>query len=167
MQENIIISYYFQVYRDEAQTHYHQRQEAFQKAQEAYRQGMKNAAAYYAHIGNLHSEKLREANQRASHKILEAKNAQRKDANCLDLHLLHVSEAISATQAFLHERQRVLIARGIRQMEVSLITGRGAHSVGGQAVLKPSIKEHLKKQGFTFYEANSGMLNVILRSKLS
>ncbi|MPC08194.1 NEDD4-binding protein 2-like 1 [Portunus trituberculatus] len=156
-----------QIYRDEAQTHYHQRQEAFRKAQEAFRQGMKAAAAYYAHIGNLHSVKLREANQRASEKILEAQNAHRKDANCLDLHLLHVPEAISATQAFLLERQRVLIARGIKQMEVSLITGRGAHSAGGQAVLKPSIKEHLKKHGYTFYEANSGMLRVVLRSKPS
>lgn len=156
-----------QIYRDEAQSHYHQRQEAFQKAQEAFRRGMKTAAAYYAHIGNLHSEKLREANQRASEKILEAQNAHRKDANCLDLHLLHVPEAISATQAFLHERQRVLIARGIRQMEVSLITGRGAHSAGGQAVLKPSIKEHLQKHGYSFYEANSGMLRVVLRSKPS
>lgn len=156
-----------QIYRDEAQAHYHQRQEAFQKAQEAYRQGMKTAAAYYAHIGNLHSVKLREANQRASEKILEAQNAHRKDANCLDLHLLHVPEAISATQAFLHERQRVLIARGIRQMEVSLITGRGAHSAGGQAILKPSIKEHLQKHGYSFYEANSGMLRVVLRSKPS
>lgn len=155
------------MFRDEAQAHYHLRQEAFQKAQEASRRGMKAAAAYYAHVGNLHSEKLREANQRASQKILEAKNAHRKDANCLDLHLLHVPEARSATQAFLNERQRVLIARGIRQMEVSLITGRGAHSAGGQAILKPSIKEHLQKNGYSVYEANSGMLKVILKAKPS
>lgn len=156
-----------QVFRDEAQAHYHQRQEAFQKAQEASRRGMKAAASYYAHIGNLHSEKLREANQRASQKILEAKNANRKDANCLDLHLLHVPEALSATQAFLNERQRVLVARGIKQMEVSLITGRGVHSAGGQAILKPAIKEHLQKNGYSVCEVNSGMLKVILRAKPS
>lgn len=153
-----------QVYRNEAQLHYHQRQEAFKKAQEASGQGMKAAAAYYARIGNLHSSKLIEANQRASQKILEATNANRKDANCLDLHLLHVPEALSAAQAFLAERQRVLTARGIRQMQVSLITGRGAHSIGGQAKLKPAIKEFLQKSNFLFHEANSGMFTVTLKS---
>ncbi|KAG0708058.1 NEDD4-binding protein 2-like 1 [Chionoecetes opilio] len=164
-QEDEIVPDNPQVYRDEAQAHYHQRQEAFRKAQEAFRQGMKAAAAYYAHIGNLHSEKLREANQRASQKILEAQNAHRKDGNCLDLHLLHVPEALSATQAFLQERRRVLIARSLKQMEVCLITGRGVHSAGGQAVLKPVIREYLQKHGYSFYEANSGMLEVVIRSK--
>nr|XP_053629872.1 uncharacterized protein LOC128686800 isoform X1 [Cherax quadricarinatus] len=153
-----------QVYRNEAQLHYHQRQEAFKKAQEASSQGMKAVAAYYARLGNLHSTKLGEANQRASKKILEATNANRTDANCLDLHLLHVPEALSAAQAFLKERQRVLTARGIKQMQVSLITGRGAHSVGGQARLKPAIKEFLQKSKFLFHEANSGMFTVTLQS---
>lgn len=151
-----------QVYRDEAQTHYHQRQEFYRKAQEAHRNGMKAVAAYYASIGKLHSEKLNEANHRASMKILEAVNST-KDANVLDLHLLHVPEALSATQAFLSEREQVLTARGIRQMKVSLITGRGAHSIGGQAKLKPAIKDFLKKLGYSYHEANSGMFIVTLK----
>ncbi|KAG7156918.1 NEDD4-binding protein 2-like 1-like [Homarus americanus] len=155
------------VYRNEAQLHYNQRQEAFKKAQEASSQGMKAVAAYYARIGNLHSTKLIEANQRASKKILEATNANRKDANSLDLHLLHVPEAVSATQAFLSERQRVLASRGIGQMQVSLITGRGAHSVGGQARLKPAIKEFLQKSGYLFHEVNRGMFLVTLQLQQS
>ncbi|KAK3885567.1 hypothetical protein Pcinc_010233 [Petrolisthes cinctipes] len=153
-----------QVYRDEAQLHYYQRQEAYKKAQDASQQGMKAVAAYYARIGNLHAAKLGEANQRASQKILEATNANHQDANCLDLHLLHVPEAMRATQAFLSERMRVLTARGMKQMEVSLITGRGAHSLGGQAKLKPAIKDFLRRSGYTFYEANAGMFIVTLRA---
>lgn len=155
----------FQVYRDEAQMHYQQRQEAFRKAQEASRQGMKAVAAYYARIGNLHTTKLIEANKRASKKILEAVNAKKKDANTLDLHLLHVSEALSATQAFLKERERVLTTmRGVNQMQVFLITGRGNHSIGGQARLKPAIKDFLRGNGYLFHEANSGMFVVTLRA---
>lgn len=152
-----------QIYRDEAQLHYHQRQDFYKKAQEASSQGMKAVAAYYARLGNLHSNKLHEANHRASQKILEATNADKKDANSLDLHLLHVPEAISATQEFLSERRRVLIARGMKKMQLSLITGRGAHSAGGQAKLKPAIKEFLQKSGYIFYEANSGKFTVILQ----
>lgn len=154
-----------QVYRDEAQMHYQQRQEAFRKAQEASRQGMKAVAAYYARIGNLHTTKLIEANKRASKKILEAVNAKKKDANTLDLHLLHVSEALGATQAFLKERERVLTTmRGVNQMQVFLITGRGNHSIGGQARLKPAIKDFLRGNGYLFHEANSGMFVVTLRA---
>lgn len=124
---------------------------------------MKAVAAYYARLGNLHSTKLHEANHRASQKILEATNADRKDANCLDLHLLHVPEAISAIQEFLSERRRVLNAHGMKKMQLSFITGRGAHSAGGQARLKPAVKEFLQKSGYKFYEANSGKLTVILQ----
>lgn len=152
------------MYRDEAQLHYYQRQEAYKKAQEASQQGMKAVAAYYARIGNLHAAKLTEANQRASQKILEATNANHRDANCLDLHLLHVPEAMKATQAFLSERMRILTVRGMKQMEVSLITGRGAHSMGGQAKLKPAIKDFLHRSGYTFYEANAGMFIITLRA---
>lgn len=152
-----------QVYRDEAHLHYRQRQEAFKKAQEASSQGMKAVAAYYARIGNEHSIKLSEANHRASKKILEATNANVKDANCLDLHHLHVTEALSAAQAFLIERRRVITARGLKRLKVSLITGRGVHSLGGQARLKPTIKEFLRKSGYIFHESNRGMFTVTLQ----
>ncbi|XP_068216199.1 NEDD4-binding protein 2-like [Palaemon carinicauda] len=154
-----------QMYRDEAQLHYHQRQEFYRKAQDAYRKGMKNVAAYYAALGKLHAERLNEANKRASFKIIEAVNSknQKKDANVLDLHLLHVPEALSATKAFLLEREQLLITRNINQLQVSLITGRGAHSAGGQAKLKPAIRDYLLKKGFTFHEGNSGMFVVTLQ----
>ncbi|XP_064097924.1 LOW QUALITY PROTEIN: uncharacterized protein LOC135209176 [Macrobrachium nipponense] len=153
-----------QMYRDEAQLHYSQRQEFYRKAQEAYQKGMKNVAAYYAALGKLHAEKLNEANKRASYKILEAVNSKnKKDANVLDLHLLHVPEALNATKAFLLEREQLLMARNINQLQVSLITGRGAHSVGGQAKLKPAIRDYLQQKGYTFHEGNSGMFVVTIQ----
>ncbi|KAK7081973.1 hypothetical protein SK128_023028 [Halocaridina rubra] len=153
-----------QMYRDEAQTHYIQRQECYRKAQEAHKQGLKSAASYYASIGKLHWEKFKDANERASLKILEAVNAK-KDANVLDLHLLHVSEALTAAQAFLAEREQVVAARGIQQMQVSLITGHGAHSEGGQARLKPAVKSFLTNKGYKFHEGNIGMFVVTLHNK--
>ncbi|XP_076064727.1 NEDD4-binding protein 2 [Oratosquilla oratoria] len=151
-----------QVYREEAIAHYQQRQNAFRKAQEASRQGMKAVAAYYAQIGNLHATRLREANKRASEKILEAVNSSR-DGNTLDLHYLHVTEAVSVTQAFLSERQRLLRARNLNIMHVSLITGRGANSEGGVARIKPAVKEFLQKNGYSHIDGNSGMVVVTLK----
>ncbi len=63
----------YQDYRAEASMHYKLRHECFQKAQEAYRRGMKGAAAFYSQQGHLHTQKLREANKRAAGNITERK----------------------------------------------------------------------------------------------
>ena len=51
--------------------HYQARAEAFRKAQEAYRRGLKAVASFYSQQGHLHTQKLKEANRRAAEKIIE------------------------------------------------------------------------------------------------
>ena len=60
----------YQDFRAEATMHYNLRHECFQKAQEAHRRGMKDVASFYSQQGHVHSQKLREANQRAGETIL-------------------------------------------------------------------------------------------------
>ena len=61
-------------YRAEASMHYRLRQELFQKAQEAYRHGMRNVASFYSQQGHLHTEKLRDANSRAAEHIMASRS---------------------------------------------------------------------------------------------
>ena len=145
--------------------HYQERKKFVQKANEALERGMKEVASYYAAIGNIHAVKMAEAHNRASVKILEHKNAH-KDPNRLDLHYLHISEALKAAKLFLTERQQLLVAKKVACVKVTIITGRGNHSHGGQARLKPAIKEFLQSKGFSFHEENSGAFVVTLKNRL-
>lgn len=74
----------------------------------------------------------------------------------LDLHNMTVKEATKITRAFL--------ATNIgQQHRVRIITGRGLHSEGGVAKVKPAIETLLENQNLKFSETNSGgCLNVIL-----
>ncbi|KAB7495790.1 NEDD4-binding protein 2-like 1 [Armadillidium nasatum] len=154
-----------QMYRDEAQLHYLERKKALQKAQEASQKGMKSVASYYAQIGNLHMQKFKEANERASKKILSAFNSKR-GPNSLDLHLLHVDEALREAQRFLKERKNVLTHMNLKEMSVSIITGKGNHSLKGEARLKPAIKTFLSIEGYRFTEYG-GCFKIVLRSQSS
>lgn len=65
-------------------------------------------------------------------------------ATTLDLHYLHVSEAVGVLDLFLDESIRQLSSR---KMEIFIITGRGLHSLDGKSKLKPAIKQRLKQRG--------------------
>ena len=142
--------------------HYEQRKKLLEKAQESANKGMKNVAGYYAKLATIHATKMQEANERASRRILDYKNNP-MNANQIDLHFLHVNEAIQATKEFLSERQKVLVARGFPQTKVSIITGRGAHSHRGHARLKPAIENLLQTSGYKYSKPTSGSFEVVLK----
>lgn len=56
--------------------------------------------------GHLHSQKLKEANMRASEQILEARHIDLETKMTLDLHGLHVDEAIAALDRILPEKEK-------------------------------------------------------------
>ena len=87
---------------------------------------------------------------------------KKSDENTLDLHLLHVPEAIKETQAFLSERKKHKNRNKISSLKVKIVTGKGMHSVNGKPILKPSISFYLEKENYCFREVNSGMLEVTL-----
>ncbi|XP_070613172.1 NEDD4-binding protein 2 isoform X2 [Erythrolamprus reginae] len=151
----------YEDFRAEAFLHQQQRQECLRKAGEAYRMGMKPVAAFYVQQGQLHEQKMKEANQDAAEQIFQKVNAEKLPINLLDLHGLHVDEALGHLSRVLQEKTKEYsLAGGIPYLYV--ITGRGNHSQGGVARIKPAVTKYLTSHKFRFTEIKSGCFKILL-----
>ncbi|EDL37755.1 Bcl3 binding protein [Mus musculus] len=149
-------------YRAEAFLHQQKRMECYSKAKEAYRMGKKNVATFYAQQGSLHEQKMKEANHLAAVEIFEKVNASLLPQNVLDLHGLHVDEAIEHLTAVLQQKTEEFKQSGGKPY-LSVITGRGNHSQGGVARIKPAVIKYLTSHSFRFSEIKPGCLKVMLK----
>ncbi|XP_066135029.1 NEDD4-binding protein 2 isoform X1 [Saccopteryx bilineata] len=149
-------------YRAEAFLHQQKRMECYSKAKEAYRMGKKNVATFYAQQGSLHEQKMKEANHLAAMEIFEKVNASLLPQNVLDLHGLHVDEAIEHLMAVLQQKTEEYKQNGGKPY-LSVITGRGNHSQGGVARIKPAVIKYLTSHSFRFSEIKPGCLKVMLK----
>ncbi|KYO45908.1 NEDD4-binding protein 2 isoform B [Alligator mississippiensis] len=149
-------------FRAEAVLHQHKRQECLKKAGEAYCMGMKPVAAFYAQQGRLHEQKMKEANHAAAVQIFEKVNASLLPMNVLDLHGLHVDEAMNHLSRVLQEKSEEYKQTGGKPY-LCVITGRGSHSQGGVARIKPAAIKYLTSHNFRFTEIKPGCLKVMLK----
>ncbi|NXA06927.1 N4BP2 protein, partial [Sapayoa aenigma] len=133
--------------RAEAFCHQQKRQECLKKAGEAYRMGMKPVAAFYAHQGRLHEQKMKEANHAAAVQIFERVNTSLLPMNVLDLHGLHVDEAVNQLSRVLQEKSEEYQQAGGKPY-LSVITGRGSHSQGGVARIRPAAIRYLTTHNY-------------------
>ncbi|NWQ91191.1 N4BP2 protein, partial [Burhinus bistriatus] len=133
--------------RAEAFCHQQKRQECLKKAGEAYRMGMKPVAAFYAHQGHLHEQKMKEANHAAAVQIFEKVNTSLLPMNVLDLHGLHVDEALNHLSRVLQEKSEEYQQTGGKPY-LCVITGRGNHSQGGVARIRPAAIRYLTSHNF-------------------
>ncbi|NXT45854.1 N4BP2 protein, partial [Pluvianellus socialis] len=133
--------------RAEAFCHQQKRQECLKKAGEAYRMGMKPVAAFYAHQGRLHEQKMKEANHAAAVQIFERVNTSLLPMNVLDLHGLHVDEALNHLSRVLQEKSEEYQQTGGKPY-LFVITGRGSHSQGGVARIRPAAIRYLTSHNF-------------------
>ncbi|NXF74991.1 N4BP2 protein, partial [Sclerurus mexicanus] len=147
--------------RAEAFCHQQKRQECLKKAGEAYRMGMKPVAAFYAHQGRLHEQKMKEANHAAAVQIFERVNTSLLPMNVLDLHGLHVDEAVNQLSRVLQEKSEEYQQTGGKPY-LTVITGRGNHSQGGVARIRPAAIRYLTTHNFRFTEIKPGCLKVML-----
>ncbi|NWI19931.1 N4BP2 protein, partial [Crypturellus soui] len=134
-------------FRAEAFLHQQKRQEYLKKAGEAYRMGMKPVAAFYAQQGRLHEQKMKEANHAAAMQIFEKANTSLLPMNVLDLHGLHVDEAVNELSRVLQEKSEEYQQTGGKPY-LYVITGRGSHSQGGVARIKPAAIRYLTSHNF-------------------
>ncbi|XP_065593175.1 NEDD4-binding protein 2 isoform X1 [Cyrtonyx montezumae] len=168
-EEDDVLSEIFQEYeypqyddfRAEAFHHQQKRRECLKKAGEAYHMGMKPVAAFYAHQGRLHEQKMKEANRAAAAQIFERVNTSLLPLNVLDLHGLHVDEAVNRLSRVLQEKSNEYQLSGGKPY-LCVITGRGSHSQGGVARIKPAAIRYLTSHNFRFAEIKPGCLKVML-----
>ncbi|EPY78023.1 NEDD4-binding protein 2 [Camelus ferus] len=139
-------------YRAEAFLHQQKRMECYSKAKEAYRMGKKNVATFYAQQGSLHEQKMKEANHLAAVEIFEKVNASLLPQNVLDLHGLHVDEAIEHLTTVLQQKTEEF-KQNSGKPYLSVITGRGNHSQGGVARIKPAVIKYLTSHSFSLFPA--------------
>ncbi|KAJ7188356.1 cytoplasmic protein [Mycena filopes] len=110
----------------------------FAESHEAYSRGDGAGAKELSNQGKEHQHKMQSLNKEASDWIYVENNKDSKPGE-IDLHGLYVKEAIEHTDKALQQAKQ----RG--DTEVHLIVGRGLHSQGGAAKIRPAIEELMQK----------------------
>ncbi|SJK97397.1 uncharacterized protein ARMOST_00649 [Armillaria ostoyae] len=127
----------------------------FSESHEAYNRGDGAGAKELSNQGKKHQQKMEQLNKEASDWIFVENNRDSKPGE-IDLHGLYVKEAIARTDIALEEAKR----RG--DSEIRLIVGKGLHSKGGAAKIRPAIEEVMRKHQLVaeLDPSNSGVLVV-------
>ncbi|PBK94671.1 Smr-domain-containing protein [Armillaria gallica] len=125
------------------------------ESRKAYIHGDHAAAKDLSKQAKNHRKKMEQLNKEASNRVYLENNRNRKPGK-IDLHGLHVKEAIAHTDAALKEAKR----RG--DSEIRIIVGKGLHSEGGEARIKPAIMALMRKCRLVaeLDPSNSGILIV-------
>ncbi|KAK0219021.1 DUF1771-domain-containing protein [Armillaria fumosa] len=129
----------------------------FNESHEAHRRGDRAAVKDLSKQGKIHKQKMEQLNTEASDWIYHENNRDCRPGE-IDLHRLRVKEAIARTDAALEEAKR----RG--DSKIRIIVGKGLHSEGGEARVRPAIKGLMRKYQLVanFDPSNSGVLIVEL-----
>ncbi|TKS68148.1 NEDD4-binding protein 2 [Collichthys lucidus] len=152
----------YEDFRAEASLHRSRQLESFSKAAEAFKQGRKDVASFYAQQGQLHGKRMHEANRRAAVQIFERRNSSLLPSNILDLHGLHVDEALEHLAQVLEDKTTDC-EQGLCRPQLSIITGRGNHSLGGVARIRPAVIDYLTSKHYRFAEPKPGLVFVSLK----
>ncbi|KIY74313.1 DUF1771-domain-containing protein [Cylindrobasidium torrendii FP15055 ss-10] len=124
--------------RDEANQEGDAMARCFEESKQAYTSGNGARAKELSNEGKAHQRRMQELNKKASDWIYTANN-QDSGPTEIDLHGLYVKEAIERTDNAIEQAKR----RG--DSEVRLIVGKGLHSNGGQAKIRPAIEDLMQK----------------------
>ncbi|PWW71833.1 Smr-domain-containing protein [Tuber magnatum] len=159
------------VYRAKAAEHAQARAEALRKSQRALSSSNYHNAEAHSLEARMHQQKMIEFNALASREIFRHHNPKHpsnsstssffgamfslfvtvpNDLSRLDLHGQYVSEAIPMVEDHLKRCRR----QGVKK--TLIITGRGAHSPGGVARIKPEVEALLVGMGVKYRRSGKG-----------
>ncbi|KEI42445.1 uncharacterized protein L969DRAFT_152013 [Mixia osmundae IAM 14324] len=130
----------------------------FDKAHRAHDQGDGAGAKRFADEGHQHQANKTRLNEQASQWIFNENN-KNSPPNTIDLHGLFVQEAIERTEQSVQQAQN----SGAQQLRI--IVGKGIHSPGHQAKIKPAIEGLMQKYNLSAHldPHNAGVLIVMLQ----
>ncbi|CCG81182.1 FAD binding domain protein [Taphrina deformans PYCC 5710] len=120
-------------------------------------------AMYYADVGRDHDARMRAWNMKAAQLSSVARSGHADD---LDLHGLSVHEALVVVRDGLaqwYSRTRMLES-GTLVSPLRVVTGKGLHSVHGEAKLLPAVKKYLDREGWR-YAISGGCISVTALQK--
>jgi len=146
--------------RAQANEHGDQMAKCFQQSHEAYSRGDGALAKDLSNQGKDHQRKMENFNKEASDFIFIENNKDSEPGE-VDLHGLYVKEAITRAD------QAIRNAKSQGQAQINFIVGKGLHSHGGVAKIRPAIEDLIQKHQLSAQldPNNSGVLIVLINSK--
>lgn len=138
---------FYEEMREEAREEARRRNKLFEQAAAAARAGKGAEAARLGAQGRSANMRMKQLHQEAAEMIWQKQNADFIRNGQIDLHALHVSEALDRLPSALSDASQQL-------SKIKVITGTGHHSVGGggAARLKPAVASFLKNHQYPFTE---------------
>jgi len=129
-------------------------------------------AAHYAQQARLYKQQISDLRRQAmliSLNNRESAASATDDSSmcCIDLHGFGVSDAVQVLSDLILLKEQEFSACGPAQKHrqfIQVITGRGMHSAGGVAKLRPAIIDFLRRNAYTFLEKIPGQLKVRLHT---
>ncbi|KAK7207766.1 hypothetical protein BZA70DRAFT_272159 [Myxozyma melibiosi] len=142
-----------------AEAEFKARSRCYDDSHKAYAEGDGAAAKQLSEMAKDHDRKMDEYNAEAAAFVFRANNAD-SDYDEIDLHGLYVKEA----EEVLEQRISACKARNDDHLEV--IVGKGKHSTGGVAKIKPAVEQLCEKHGFQYAvdDDNEGVIVINFRS---
>lgn len=112
--------------------------QCYQQSQEAYQRGDRALAKRLSEEGRVHKQEMENLNTSASAWIFRENNLGKEADHQVNLHDLYVKEAI------VYAEKAIENAREQGIPEIRLIIGKGLHSEGNVAKIKPALQEFMK-----------------------
>ncbi|WWC72848.1 uncharacterized protein I206_106812 [Kwoniella pini CBS 10737] len=146
--------------RDKARKEGDEAHRCFAQSQQAYQSGDGERAHELSVQGKSHQKKQDDLDDEASSWIFNENNKS-SPADTIDLHGLYVKEAIEKVEFAITSSQR----SGLEELNV--IVGKGIHSQGGRAKIKPAVEELMAKYNLSAHvdPENTGVLIVDLQGR--
>jgi DNA-nicking Smr family endonuclease len=150
--------------REEARDEARRRNKFFEQAAAAARAGKGAEASRLGSQGRAANAKMKRLHTEAADAIWSARNADPAKDGQLDLHGMHVAEAVERLPDALADIARF-------RAQVKVVTGTGHHTVGGggNPRLRPAVCAILQEHGYAFREiidSKSGHVGAFLVSLL-
>lgn len=135
------------------------RNDYFSRASQAYSRGQRSLAHILSQKGRMMNTAIKHSEMQSSAKILDMVNSKYRNkvpscSRTLNVHGLHVKEAIEAVESFLYYNKN-------QKGRLTIITGWGKNSFPHEARLLPALKTYLEEHGKLFEEVRPGVIEVI------